>query len=308
MYDRIIVPVEEGATVDSLEQVRQLARALNCGLTLLHVHRPREAPEELEGLTQYRFQHVVESWSGRDQEAEAREAEWLAELADGVAALEPELDVASRVVHAPLSGCVGAETDRVLAVAAAGGPDEDAIQPTAEELIRTCGIPVLLARPDVASLRIRRILVALDGSPFSEEGLSPAIDLARAAGAKLTLLEVVTRRDGLARFLFPTERSAETAERSLGDVVERLPPGLGPVEVRVAEHASPAEGIIDEARKGGVDLIAMATHGRGGIARLLLGSVAERVVRSSPVPVLVFRPRGVGAQAPNHNETAGSRA
>jgi nucleotide-binding universal stress UspA family protein len=308
MYDRIIVPVKEGATVDSLEQVRLFARSLGCDLTLLHVHRPREVPEGLDGLPQYRYQHVVESWSGRDRDAEAREVEWLAELANGVAALDPELDVAHRVVHAPLSRCVGAETERVLAVVSEGDPEGDGLDPTAQELIRTCGIPVLLVRPEMAKLTIRRILVALDGSTFSEEALAPAMELARSAGASLTLLEVVTRHSGLVRFLYPVERSAETAERSLREVADRLPPELGPVEVRVAENASAAAGILDEAKRAGADLVAMATHGRGGIARFLLGSVAERVVQSSPVPVLVFRPRGVGSQAPDEQGVASSQA
>jgi nucleotide-binding universal stress UspA family protein len=308
MYDRIIVPVQEGATVASLEQARLLARSLGCDLTLLHVHRPREAPEDQEGLPQFRYQHVVESWSGRDRDAEAREAEWLAALADDVAALDPELDVAHRVVHAPLHRCVGAETERVLAVVPAGDPDGDGMDPTAQELIRTCGVPVLLVRSGMAMAAIRRILVPLDGSNFSEEALAPATDLARAAGATLTLLEVVTRHTGLVRFLNPVDRSAETAERSLRDVADRLPPELGPVEVRAAEHASAAAGILDEAKRTGADLVEVATHGRGGIARFLLGSVAERVVQSATVPVLVFRPRGVASHAPDEQGMASSRA
>jgi nucleotide-binding universal stress UspA family protein len=122
MYDRIIVPVEEGADVELLERPRLLARALNCPLTLLHVHRPREAPSELEGLTQYRYQHVVESVGWQDSEAEAREAEWLADLADAVAGQDPELDVTSRVVHAPLSRCVHGEDEKVLVVASGRRP------------------------------------------------------------------------------------------------------------------------------------------------------------------------------------------
>jgi nucleotide-binding universal stress UspA family protein len=297
MYDRIIVPVEEGAKVESLERPRLLARAVNCELTLLHVHRPREAPAELEGMTQYRYQHVVETWDGQDTEAEAREAEWLADLADGVARLDPELDVSSRVVHAPLARCVHADDEKVLVMAAVG-TDHHGLDPTAQELVRTCGVPVLLLRPEMSLLPIRRVLVALDGSSFSEEALAPAIELARAMGASLSLLEVVTRHSGLVRLLHPAERSAESAERSLRAVAERIPPELSPVEVRVLEHGSATGGILLEAKRGGVDLIAMATHGRGGFRRILLGSVAENVIQAAAVPVLVYRPQGVGAHAP----------
>jgi nucleotide-binding universal stress UspA family protein len=308
MYDRIIVPVEKGAAVGSLERPRLLARALSCELTLLHVHRSREAPAELESITQYRYQHVVENWDGQDADAEAREAEWLADLADAVAQIDPELDVSSRVVHAPLSQCIGGEGEKVLVVAPVAGRDDDGLDPTAQELVRTCGVPVLLLRPAMSLLPIRRVLVALDGSPFSEEALVPAIDLARATGATLSLLEVVTRHSGLVRLLHPAERSAEAADRSLRAVADRLPPELGPVDLRVVEHGSATGGILLEAKRGGADLIAMATHGRGGLRRLLLGSVAESVVRAASVPVVVFRPQGVGAHNTSPDQFAGSSA
>jgi nucleotide-binding universal stress UspA family protein len=299
MYDRVIVPVDEGADVGSLDHPRLLARALNCELTLLHVHRSREAPGDQEAITQYRYQHVVETWDGRDEDAAAREAEWLADLADAVAALDPELEVTSRVVHAPLSRCVRSEDEKVVAVAPAADGTGDALDPTARELIRTCGIPVVLLRPEMPVLPIRRILVALDGSPFSGEALAPAIDLARATGAAISLLEVVTRHSGLVRLFHPAERSAEAAEKGLRGVAERIPPELGQVDVRVVEHGSAAGGILMEARQGDVDLVVMATHGRGGLRRLLLGSVAESVVHAAPLPVMVFRPIGVGAETPD---------
>jgi nucleotide-binding universal stress UspA family protein len=308
MYDRIIVPVEEGATLESLDRAMDLARAVNAELTILHVHRPREAPTELEGLPQYRYQHVVERWDEHDAEAEAREVEWLADLADRVAALDPELKVSSRVVHAPLAHCIDREDEKLLAVAPADGPDDDRLRPTVLELIRTCGVPVLLFSAEMEMLPVRRILVTLDGSRFAEEAMGPACDLARATGARLSLLEVVTRHSGLVRLLHPAERSAEAAERSLDEARGRIPPELGPVDVQVVENASAAGGILAEARRGGADVIAIATHGRGGLRRFLLGSVAENVLRESPVPVLLFRPRGVGANAPNTGHATASSA
>lgn len=295
MYDRIIVPIREGAGLEATEGGRRLAEAVGSGLTLLHVHRCREAPGELESLPQYRYQHVVETWGGRDAEAEAREVEWLGDLADAVAAAEPRLDVTSRVVHAPLSRCVASDHEHVLVVATVEG--DEPLDPTVQEIIRTCGLPVLLLRREMSLLPIRRILVPLDGSTYSAEALAPAIDLARATGARLTLLEVVTRHSGLVRLLHPAERSEETAERALREVAERVPPELGPVEVRVVEHDSPTAGVMLETRRGEIDLVAMATHGRGGLRRLLLGSVAETVLDASPVPVMVFRPQAVGNEA-----------
>ncbi len=308
MYDRIIVPVPEGAGPDALDRPRTLARVLGCELTLLHVHQPREAPAELEGLPQYRYQHVVETWDKRDGDAEAREVEWLAGLADEVRSADPGLEVGSRVVLAPLARCVHAEGERVLAMVPAGDPIDPDLDVAAQELIRTCGIPVLLHRPDMEILPIRRILVTLDGSSFSEEALVPAVELARVVGARLTLAEVVTRHSGLVRMFHPAERTADAAERSLRVAAEHIPPSLGPVEMRVVEHGSAAGGILDEARRDDIDLIVMATHGRGGLRRIMLGSVAESVVAASPIPVLVYRPQAMGVERLDADRGAGSLA
>ncbi len=298
MYDRIIVPIEEGGGADAVNPVRPLVRKLGCTLTLLHVHHTREVPPELEDLPQFRYQGVVESWNERDQEAEAHEVEWLREMAAAVAAEEDGIQVTSQVVHAPLSARLHETDESVLVLAPAADVHITGLHPTVREVLQGGGVPVLLARPGQAVLPMRRILVALDGSDFSVEALEPAIALARATGARLSLLEVVTRHTGIVRLLRPGEPSAESAERFLRSVRETIPEELGPVDVRVVEKGNAAAGIAEETRRGDVDLVAMATHGRGGLRRLILGSVAESVVRGSPVPVLLYRPAGVDAGWP----------
>jgi nucleotide-binding universal stress UspA family protein len=295
MYDRIIVPIEEGGGVEAVDPVRPLVRKLGCGLTLLHVHHTREVPPQLEDLPQFRYQGVVESWNERDQEAEAHEVEWLREMAEAVAAEEDGMTVTSRVVHAPLSARLHEQGESVLVLAPASEVHFTGLHPTVREVLAGGGVPVLLVRRERDVLPLRRILVALDGSDFSREALEPALALARATGARLSLLEVVTRHNGLTRLLRPGDRSAETAERFLRNVRGEIPTELGPVDLRVVEKGNAAAGIAEEARRGDVDLVAMATHGRGGLRRLILGSVAESVVRSSPVPVLLYRPVGVDA-------------
>ena len=300
MYDRIIVPLDEGDTA-SLDQARPLARALGCELTLLHVHHTREAPTELEGLPQYRYQGVVEAWDERDLEAEAHEVEWLTALAEDVSAQDADADcpVSSRVVHAPLSRTLETGDERVLVVAPADDVHLDGLNRTLLELLRGGGVPILVFRPEMDVLPLRRILVTLDGSAFSQEVLDPALELARATDARVSLLEVVTRRSGLIRLLRPGERSAESAERFLRDVRSRIPEDVGAVDVRVVEQGNAAAGIVAETRRSEVDLVAMATHGRGGLRRLMLGSVAESVIRTARVPVLLYRPSGVAvANAP----------
>lgn len=296
MYDRIIVPIEEGARADSLAEARVLARSLGCELTLLHVHHLREAPPELEGMTQFRYQGVVESWNERDVAAEAREAEWLEELAATVADQESELKVSSRLVHAPLTRSLTSGDEQVLVLAGGENVHLEGLSPTVQEILRSGGVPVLLYRPGLETLPIRHVLVALDGSDFSAEVLGPALDLARAVGARVSLVEVVTRTGGIVRLLRPAERSAESAERFLRGVRRTIPEDLGAVDVRVVEMGNAAAGVVHETSHEDIDLVAMATHGRGGIRRLILGSVAESVVRRVTVPVLLYRPVGMEAR------------
>jgi nucleotide-binding universal stress UspA family protein len=294
MYDRIIVPIAEGAGVESIAQARPLARQLGCTLTLLHVHHPREAPPELEGLPQFRFQGVVESWDERDLEEEAQELEWLNEMAEQVRSEEADLTVTSQIVHAPLARALREENESVLAVVPAD--PVDGLCATARELLTGGDVPVLLLPGDLMVPESPRILITLDGSHFSEEVLDPALEFAQAAGGRMALLEVVTARSGLAGLLRPGDRTAEAAERFLRDVRQRIPAEHGAVDVRVIEMGNAPAGIAQEARREDVDVVAMATHGRGGLRRLILGSVAESVVRSARIPVLLYRPRGIAAR------------
>lgn len=297
MYDRIIVPVDQSGGEEGVGLARAVARQLGAALTLLHVHHTREAPTELEGLPQFRYQHVVEAWDGLDMEEEAHEVEWLASRAADVARAETDLHVTSRVVHAPLARTLRAPGERVLVVATTEGKEAG---PTASEILRAGGVPVLLVPADEAAAAASpgHVLIALDGSRFSEEVLEPALELAAALDARITLVEVVTRHQGLSRLLHAGARSREAAEAFLRDVRRRMGPQRRPVEVRVVQAGTPAAALVGEARREKGSVLALATHGRGGLRRLVMGSVADRVVRESGVPVLLLRPTGVAAPDP----------
>ncbi|WP_207588738.1 universal stress protein [Halomontanus rarus] len=137
------------------------------------------------------------------------------------------------------------------------------------------------------------ILVPTDGSTEGERAVEYAIDLARTHDATLRAIYVVnaasygglpmeTAWDGISDALRDEGQAAVDRVEELAD--ER---GVR-VDTAVLE-GSPSRVIVDEAQPEKCDLVVMGTHGRGGIDRLLLGSVAERVVRSSPVPVLTVR-------------------
>lgn len=142
-----------------------------------------------------------------------------------------------------------------------------------------------------------RIVVPTDGSAGMDRVVAHAADLARVHGATLDFVYVV---DTAAFANLPMETSWEGVRESLQeegeaalDGAERAVEGV-PTERHTLE-GSPAREIVAYADRSGADLVLMGTHGRGGINRILIGSVAERVVRDSPVPVLTVRVGDDGA-------------
>lgn len=145
-------------------------------------------------------------------------------------------------------------------------------------------------------IRIKRVLVPTDFSRMSELALSYAVSLAARDGGALHLLHVVddavfaaAYADGLYVEL-PSlrNRAIEEAERKLAEVVAAVKTANLDVTSEVVV-GKPAPSISRKAEERGTDLIVMGTHGRSGLAHLMLGSVAERVLRMAPCPVMTVR-------------------
>jgi nucleotide-binding universal stress UspA family protein len=140
----------------------------------------------------------------------------------------------------------------------------------------------------------RHVLVPHDFSEAADQALQAAADLAAAAGGRLTVLNVVAPTYLISDPMFTA--SLPPPEAAVPDVRASLEQRVGrvlrkrevPVKVAV-QVGHPAETIVDAAASA--SLVIMATHGRTGVSHLLLGSVAERVVRLSPAPVLTIRPK-----------------
>jgi nucleotide-binding universal stress UspA family protein len=144
-------------------------------------------------------------------------------------------------------------------------------------------------------IALKKILVATDFSVEADAALTYGRALARKFDADLFLLHVADdlyRRLGTELFVPSPElqRDLEDAARRQLDalVVDDDPNPLRTTPI-VVVSSSPALAIGDYAKQAGVDLIVMGTHGRGAVAHLLMGSVAERVVRTAPCPVLTIR-------------------
>ncbi len=179
----------------------------------------------------------------------------------------------------------------------------------AEDVLRRAPCPVLTVReaPEVTgegadarsvALPLRRIIVATDFTSHARDGERVAADLAATVGAELYVVTVV-EPDGGDDLGADPDRIAERffrAKRLAGTTARRLAGGdgtrAGPACVTdYALTGSPATKILELADELDADLIVMATHGRRAIARLVLGSTTEEVIRAAPVPVLAVRSR-----------------
>lgn len=144
--------------------------------------------------------------------------------------------------------------------------------------------------------RIRRMVVPTDFSPASDIAFLYALDLAAREGATLHLLHVID--DAMFATAYPDGFYTELpglrtqvigeAQKRLDDLAARCEAAKVMVTTDVLV-GRPAAGVAQEATARGADLIVMGTHGRSGFAHLMLGSVAERVLRMAPCPVLTVR-------------------
>jgi len=173
----------------------------------------------------------------------------------------------------------------------------------ADQLVHRLHVPVLVVRPEEkqrmsTAPEAPRILVPLDGSETAASILEQAATFARLTGAELILLSVVQPIPILLPpFIWPPEqltRSPEQRELMTRRYLEGVKSALRAkdlsVQSRVTESSKVAREIIRMARQEQCGLIAMATHGAGGLDRVMLGSVADQVVRHADVPVLLLRP------------------
>lgn len=180
-----------------------------------------------------------------------------------------------------------------------GGGRPGTLGTVAQHLVHELAMPILLLRPDGVTPAtpeaplFRHVLVPLDGTARSEDVLDAARELAYPFASSVTLLSVIEHG------LWPMN----VAEVQLDDVgrkararayLERVALKLARAWVRpdiaVSAHESVAAGILESADRVGADLIAMATHGRTGVPRMVLGSVAAEVLDSGRLPLLLFGP------------------
>lgn len=143
----------------------------------------------------------------------------------------------------------------------------------------------------------KKVLCPVDFSKFTEEVITYAADIAKQYGAELHVLHVIPNLTYFTPYeSFLTPENLVAVEKNIQDEVERdFGKILKHVDMEIKKVVKTGVAfveIIDYAKSEGIDLIVMGTHGRSGIEHILIGNVAEKVVRKSPCPVLTIRPKG----------------
>lgn len=170
-------------------------------------------------------------------------------------------------------------------------------------LIRRTTIPVLVVKPhpsyvdSIAPDAFKRIVVPLDGSSVAEQILPRVVALAKVEESELTLLRVVVPRTSSQKSTsYSSTPWWDKDVAAAGAYLFRTADGLREEDLRIKTDVvigeDIAQSIADYAGREGADLIAIATHGRGGFTRALRGSVADVLTRSSRTSMLVLRPVG----------------
>ena len=233
--------------------------------------------------------------------AEARLRGYVEQTAAKVAARSEDLRVESHVCTGRVGETIREvveelDIDLVVLTTHGRGLFERAwLGSIADELVRSLDRPILLLPPTENAFeenQIHHVMVPLDGSEAAEAVLDvlPAV-LPAGGGVRLTLANVVVpipSPDAISEESLPERR--ETAEAYLARVSQHVDTeGVGLLKTRVLTAYNAARGLLDFCKENEVDVLALSTHGRGGIARFLVGSVADKLVRGTGIPVLITR-------------------
>jgi nucleotide-binding universal stress UspA family protein len=304
MFKQILVPLDRSALAEqAIGRAAAIARAADAALDVMLVHEP---------LPVAGFNDVP--WHAEQWTEEQRYLDAIAkELVSGAT-----IAISHNIMRGAPAEMIcrrAKDIDADLIVMTSHGRtglNRLWLGSVADSVIRGSGLPVLLLRPIEEKSRrqaahlFSKILVPLDESPLVAEALGSAVSLARCSSARLILLRVVqpvpiVPIDAGLPYTYPvtipddvaTQCLVAEATEQLSQTARRIRVESGiEVESFVVVESSIARSILDFAHGHGVDAIAMSTHGRGA-SRLLIGSVADKVLRASELPILVHRAVGV---------------
>jgi nucleotide-binding universal stress UspA family protein len=303
MMKRILVPLDGSPLAEQvLPQVRVLAALLGADVHLLHVVRPAGSEVALaRGGGPAVVPVPAASWREQIHRTYATACEHATRyLALQATALQEAGIAVTTEVRFGTPADLILETAAMrgaslIAMATHGrsGVQRWALGSVADEVTRSASMPVFITRGDSRALGpshpLRRMLVPLDGSTLAHSALPFAVELAKGSGAEIVLLTV--------QALAVPDRTPElhnpvaVRERLMLELYN-VADAFGQPQVTITPvvvDGFPADAIVDEARYRDVDMIVMATHGRGGVRRWALGSVADKVLHTAAVPLVLVR-------------------
>lgn len=311
LFRSILVPLDGSPFAEqALPWASETARRAGAMMQLALVHHP--APALATAL------EMPEIGAQLDDEARAREQSYLTAQVDRVRA-SWNVPVTSVLLNGGVAEALHHQAEvsgadlLVLTTHGRGPVSRFWLGSIADQLMRRLHLPLLFVRPLESSVavplapQVRRIMVTLDGSPFAEEALGAAQAMAGAFGAEIVLLLVIEPpvpiADPAGLTVIPVtvdaeKRIRESAAAYLATVTSRLAAEGGAVTSAAVEGATVAGAVLAQVDAQRIDLLVIASHGAGGFERLVMGSVADKVVRGAHIPVLVVRPEGAGRPTP----------
>lgn len=296
MYEKIVVPLDESELAElALDYVTGLAIASRARVTLLHACAPDQS--EAERMHRVYLQHIEQVLRSRLEDAGSEGSTVDSTLLFG---------------HPAEEILTYAEKNNVSLIAMTthgrSGARRWALGSVAARVARHSAVPVWLVRTDMPEEAIhrewpeKRILVLLDGSERAERVLPYVADHAKAGGAEVVLLRVLEPLSTLAVYapsMFANWE--ELAGQMLADQQKECDRYFAGLESRLGDEGILVRSetltgnvwneIISYIQRDGFDLVALTSHGRSGVARWAVGSVAETLLRRCPVPLLLVRAR-----------------
>lgn len=310
MIRTIIVPTDGSEFAEhALPLAIATARRTGARLELVRVHEPPPPPISPDVLLPG---DALQRWDDAIRDSERESLRELRERIEAAAGIRPDALLVEGMVQDALARRIADTPDALVVISShgRGGLARAWLGSVADGLVRNVRAPVIVVRPreGAAALdaepSLRRMLVTLDGSATAERVLDAVVDLALAWKAKVTFLLVLfplwlsDRKE--AAQLAGTSRVAavrEAAENYLSGVADDVRRDGVEAEIELVVDANPASAILKFAEEHHADLLALATHGRGGAARIYLGSVADKVRRGATTPVLMVNAAAEAAAA-----------
>lgn len=291
-YGRVLLVTDFTAGAEAAaDRAALLPLGARSGITLLHVLSRRREPQ-LRRLERHEAQRRMAREVARLSTALKRHGTGSARVHPVLTVGEPWIEIAARSAGADVV-VVGREGERGFRALLLGT--------TAERVIRNAAAPVLIVKRP-ARAPYRRLLAAIDLSEGSRAVLQGASRLARSGDRALDVVHAYqTAYDSMLLRMGPPggvadyhRRCRADAQASAAELVENAGMASG-VEAVFVRRGEPRTTVLSVARSRRSDLIAVGTHGRTGLGHVLLGSVAEGIIRHATADVLVVRPRPADA-------------